>query len=368
MMRFDVAIIGGGPACSSLALSLRQRSLSVLVAERSDYQQWRPGEILSPDVRIPLSRLGVLDSLFEVPHLTSEAVHSSWGSSDLIEKHFVFNPYGSGWHLDRRKFDNALALAAEAHGATVLRGVSYVSAMHSNLWQITLRNESRTIQVEARFIVDATGRAAQVAKNQGSRLIFYDNLVSLIGVISPISLDTPVESVLTVEAGEEGWWYSAPLPDGTTLAAFMTDNDIFHHSREPPTAYWNRMLKRTEHLSGLMESGRLTDHVRIRNASTCRLDRIAGPDWIAVGDAACAFDPLAGNGILKALKSSIDLSEAILQRGSSEHHLLKAYADKTIGMFNEYLNERHHFYLKEQRWPEASFWTRRQFPIAISST
>jgi flavin-dependent dehydrogenase len=205
MRRFDVAIIGGGPAGSSLALSLLKRGLSVLMAERSDYQEWRSGETLSPEARIPLSKLGVLDSLSDAPHLTSEAIHSAWGSSELIEKHSVFNPYGNGWHLDRSKFDSALASAAEEFGATVMRGISFISALHSDLWQITLKNSSGMVQVEARFLVDATGRAAQVAKSLGSRMIFYDNLIALIDIISPSPLDCPVESVLTVEAGQEGW-------------------------------------------------------------------------------------------------------------------------------------------------------------------
>lgn len=366
MRRFDVAIIGGGPAGTSLALSLRQRSLSVLVVERSNYQQWRSGESLSPEARIPLSKLGVLDSLVDVPHLTSQAIRSAWGSSELTEKHFVFNPYGSGWHLDRSKFDGALAAAAETCGATVLRGVSYISALHSNLWQITLKNGLSMLEVEARFIVDATGRAAQVAKSLGSKLIFYDNLIALIGVASPSSLDSPVEPVLTVEAGEDGWWYSTSLPDGSTLAALMTDNDIFLHSRETPTAFWLSKLKRTEHLSPLIGKRRLTDDVRIRNASTCRLDRVAGPDWIAVGDAACAFDPLAGNGILKALQSGIDLSNAILSHDSTEKDILQTYAGKIVDMFNEYVKERHRYYQREQRWPQSSFWVRRQLPYSIN--
>lgn len=367
MRRFDVVIIGGGPAGSSLALSLLQRGLSVLVVERSDYQEWRSGETLSPDARISLSRLGVLDSLLDAPHLTSEATRSAWGSSELIEKHSVFNPYGSGWHLDRSKFDSALASAAEQFGATVMRGVSFVSALQSDLWQITLKNGSSLLQVEARFMVDATGRAAQVARSLGSKMIFYDHLVALIGVVSPSSLDCPVESVLTVEAGQDGWWYSAPLPDGSTLAAFMTDNDIFLDNHESPTSFWVRMIKKTDHMSALVERYSLIGSVRMRNASTCRLDTAAGPNWIAIGDAACAFDPLAGNGILKALQSGIDSSNAILAHNSNELYHFREYSEKIAAVFNEYLMKRLRYYQAEKRWSQSAFWVRRHLPYAINS-
>lgn len=367
MRRFDVVIIGGGPSGSSLALSLLQKGLSVLVAERSDYQEWRSGETLSPDARIPLSKLGVLDSLRDTPQLESEATRSAWGSSELIEKHSVFNPYGSGWHLDRSKFDSALASAAEQSGASIMRGVSFVSALQSDLWQITLKNGSCLLQVEARFIVDATGRAAKVARSLGSKMIFYDHLVALIGVVSPSSLDCPVESVLTVEAGKDGWWYSAPLPDGSTLAAFLTDNDIFLDNHESPTSFWIRMIKKTDHMSALVEGGSLNGSVRMRNSSTCRLDTPAGQNWIAIGDAACAFDPLAGNGILKALQSGIDSCNAILANNSDDQHHFQDYSEKIAAVFNEYLMNRLRYYQAEKRWSQSVFWARRHLPYVINS-
>jgi flavin-dependent dehydrogenase len=363
MKRFDVAIIGGGPAGSSLALSLRQRGLSVLIVERTNYQEWRSGETLSPHARIPLSRLGVMENLRDASHLASEATRSAWGSSELVEKHSVFNPYGSGWHLDRSKFDEALASAANKFGATVMRGVSFISALHSDPWQITLKNGSGLLQVEAKFVVDATGRAAQVAKSLGSKMIFHDHLVAMIGIVSPNSSECPVESMLTVEARQEGWWYSAPLPDGRVLATFMTDNDIFLNSRENPTSFWVRMLKATEHLSILLDKFQLIDKVRMRNASTCKLDRVVGTSWLAVGDAACAFDPLAGNGIFKALQSGIDSSEGILPNESNGQNDLQLYADKIVATFNEYLRARQRYYQKEQRWSDSPFWRRRHLSI-----
>ena len=154
-----------------------------------------------------------------------------------------------------------------------------------------------------------------------------------------------------------------PLPDGRLLATFMTDNDIFLNSRENPNEFWVRMLTATEHLSVLLDKFQLVDKVLMRNASTCKLDRVAGTSWIAVGDAACAFDPLAGNGILKALQSGIDSSEDILPNESSKQDDLQLYADKIIAIFYEYLRERQKYYQKEQRWPHSPFWRRRHLSM-----
>ena len=358
MNSFDVAIIGGGPAGSSLAISLRDQGVSVLMVERSDYQQWRAGETLDPKVCIPLSKLRVMSSLVDTPHIASQARLAAWGDPKLIENHSISNPYGTGWHIDRGKFDSALAAAAADRGARVLRRTCYISAFREDLWRITLRNECDTFEVKAKLLVDATGRVSQVARSLGSRGIFYDQLIALVGILAPNSLDESVESALTLEAVEDGWWYMVPLPTGRILLAFMTDKDIFLGSRASPSEYWLTLIKKTEHLSRLLASYHLAENVLIRNASTFRLDKMAGAGWIAVGDAACAFDPLAGNGVLKALVSGIDASLAFV-RHSNESNAFDNYNDSVRVMFNNYLVHRTEFYQREKRWRQSSFWLRR---------
>lgn len=358
MNSFDVAIIGGGPAGASMAISMRDQGLSVLVVERSDYQEWRVGETLDPKVCIPLSKLRAMRSLVDTPHIASQARYAAWGNPKLIESHSISNPYGTGWHLDRGKFDSALAGAAADRGARVLRKTCYISSLREGFWRITLRNECDTFEVKAKLLVDATGRVSQVARSLGSRGIFYDQLIALVGILAPNSLDESVESALTLEAVEDGWWYMVPLPTGRILLAFMTDKDIFLRGRANPSEYWLTLIRKTEHLSPLLERYHLAENVLIRNASTFCLDKMAGAGWIAVGDAACAFDPLAGNGILKALVSGIDAALALV-RDSNESNAFDNYSDSLRMMFSNYLVNRMEFYQREKRWRQSSFWLRR---------
>ena len=367
MNSFDVAVIGGGPAGTSLAISLEREGLTVLVAERTDYQEWRAGETLSPKASVLLSKLGVMDTLQSIPHIASQAIHASWGSSELMENHFILNPYGTGWHIDRRKFDSALATAAEDLGATILRGVHYRSAFRNGRWNVALRNASCTFNIEAKFLVDATGRLSQVARGLGARPIHYDQLVALVGTITPDSSD-PIESVLTLEAVENGWWYIVPLPTGKVVAVFMTDRDVLVKSHVNPTAYWLKMTEQSATLSKLLERYHLENNVTIKNASTFCLDKMTGPGWLAIGDAACTFDPLAGNGILKALESGIESSLAILGSDlGDEKTRFTDYVHSVQSRFNNYLIQRCKNYQREQRWPESLFWQRRHHLQSIRS-
>ena len=120
----NVAVLGGGPAGTATALALARAGRSVMVLERSRYESVRVGETLPPDIREPLSELGVWDRFERDGHAPSPGIASAWGHADLYDNDFVFNPYGHGWHIDRRRFDATLADAADEAGVDVQRAAA----------------------------------------------------------------------------------------------------------------------------------------------------------------------------------------------------------------------------------------------------
>ena len=112
----DVAVLGGGPAGAAAAITLARTGRSVVVIEKSHYEQSRIGETLVPAARPLLVRLAVWEPFLAAGHLPSPGVLSVWGEDELYETHSIFNAYGQGWHLDRQRFDTMLAQAAEKPG------------------------------------------------------------------------------------------------------------------------------------------------------------------------------------------------------------------------------------------------------------
>ena len=109
----------------------------------------------------------------------SPAVASVWGDPQLHEAHFIFSPYGHGWHIDRRCFDEGLATAARQAGARVMRGARAVSC-HSDAsptWRIESISSGRRQRLQSAFLVDATGRTSATARAQPATRISYDCLV-----------------------------------------------------------------------------------------------------------------------------------------------------------------------------------------------
>jgi flavin-dependent dehydrogenase len=359
--RFDVAVIGGGPTGTAAAIALSRTGRSVTVLERSHYDYARIGEVLPPAARLPLIELGVWDRFMAEGHAPSPGILSAWGQDEPYENHFIFNPYGHGWHLDRRCLDAMLALAAEEAGASVCRGarVTRLTAS-SRRWQVEFTTKSERNHLQASFLVYATGRACLLARWQGAKRIFHDRLIGLVGFYSARSARSKRNYQTLIEAAEDGWWYSAWLPDSRLVVAYMTDADLIPKGSVPVSEYWQSRLEHAPHTRFRTNGCVPEAGLRSVAANSYRMDRVTGNNWLAAGDAALSFDPLSSQGIYRALKSGLLAARAIDNCLLGGQTALGEYARRTQRSFDKYLSMRTIIYSQEQRWSSSAFWQRRQ--------
>jgi flavin-dependent dehydrogenase len=357
---FDVVIAGGGPAGSATAISLRQSfpQFTVAMLEASEYENHRIGEILPPAANSLLRHLEILNAIESQHGIVSRAVTSAWGTPRLEETHYIFSAAGGGWHLDRKHFDAMLAQQCEAHGVRVLRGTVLRHAARSGArWLL----QTNATTISARFVVDATGRNAQFARMQGARLHFFDRLTSYTRISA--SPDASAAETL-IEASAQGWWYTAPLPDGRRVVSYMTDTDIGRAAGLPSTDIWMTLLRETGHIRDAVGDGVAPDECSVRSAATSLLDRVRGNGWLATGDAAAAYDPLAAQGITKALRNGIFASyavaDALLGNDAGE---TDRYTAILSNQFAGYAHAHRQYFAQETRWAESPFWMRRHVPM-----
>jgi flavin-dependent dehydrogenase len=363
--RCDALVVGGGPAGTATGLLLARRGYSVVVAERSHYERWRVGETLPPHAQPLLAEIGLWERFQADGHLASYAIHAYWGSDELHSTDFIFSPYGRGWHLDRKRFDAMLATAAEAAGAFVLRGAQLSSlGRRGDGWQAALADRT----LEARFVVDASGCAGAAVRHIGVRRIAYDRTVAIAGMFGGPGPE--LDPLLILEAVEHGWWYSVPLPGGALLAVFVTDGESLQRARRGAAAIFDAELARTTHTAA-RAGRRCAAAVRVCAARSARLERAAGPSWLAVGDAATAFDPLSATGISKALRWAQRAAAAIDASLCDRAAAIDEYAESIDREFATYLAQRTSYYRREQRWPDSPFWRRRHVeasPVIAASS
>jgi len=358
---YHVVVVGGGPAGSSTALRLAELGRSVLLVERTKYERFRIGETLPPGARPLLEQLGLWASFASQSHRPSYAIHSWWaGSSQALETNFIFSPYGCGWHLDRNKFDSDLAAAAERGGVKVLLESRVEEIFRKGQgWELVVHNEEGRHRIHTTYLVDAAGRSGRMLQAEGRR-ICCDRMIGIAGTLQPWPEKPSADPVLLLEAVEDGWWYSVPLPSGCLLATFLTDADYVAESRQSHQMFWSRLLQHTVHTKLRAQNFDFPKDVHIYAASTTYRSRSVGANWAAVGDSASTFDPLSAAGICKAIQSGLILAEGIHHQLNGTSDSLHDYERMVLKEFRGYMKQRLYYYGLERRWPKSRFWSRRQ--------
>jgi flavin-dependent dehydrogenase len=355
-------VAGAGPAGAAAALALAGAGRRVLLAEGEADAPGSPpafkiGETLPPAVKPLLRDLGVWDGFCADGHLPSYGTRSAWGSSDLAGLDHIFDPNGHGWHLDRARFDRFLRAAARADGVELRdrASVRACSRAPDGLWTLRLGGAGPD-EVRCRLVIDATGRRAVVARRLGARRERRDRLVALYGVAAARERDR--DSRTLVESAPEGWWYTALIPRRRRVLAFLTDADLVERPWRTQQGF-AAALSRTAHVGTSWEAAALEDGPATTAAHGTRLHPVAGDGWLAVGDAALAFDPLSSQGMLTALFTGVEGGRAAHAALAGDASGLAAYRDRVATIAAHYDANRRRFYALEQRWPEAPFWSRR---------
>jgi len=357
-----VAIAGGGPAGAVAARVLARRGLQVTVLEAHATPPLKVGETLPPGLTPLLRHLGLDTWLERDGHLRSQGNRSLWGSAQPGESPFLSNPFGTGWHVDRRRFEARLAETAQEAGVVWHWNTRLASCTRlESGWRMGIIQNGRRETLDVDFVADATGRHARLARRLGARRLRYDRLVGLTGLLA--SPAPAADTYTLVEATPGGWWYSALLADGRLAVAFLTDGDLLERPlRQADPAAWWHLLRQTEATRERVEGHgyQIETPLRVLPAETSRLDTIVGERWIALGDAAAAYDPLSSHGVASAMGSGFYGAHAIADLLAGRDDARLAYLDLLQRAYGTYLDQLKAHYAREIRWPDAPFWRRRQ--------
>ena len=363
---FDVAVVGGGPSGAAAAHSLTKAGLNVVIIKRATDDRPVAGETLPPVVNQLLTNFAINQQAMQAVATPSYGNQSAWGSDELAAYSHIFHAYGNGWHVDRVQFDKLLIEAVARTGATIWEGKQVVACSFSeNSWQLKLKRKHATETINVRAVIDATGRKASLARDLGARKIVVDHLV---GIATQYPAANKQSGYTLIEAVENGWWYSVPLPNNRLTVVFMTDADLCRFDKYNSPQKWQQLLACTKQIGCQLNDNCTSTDPSIFSASSHRLQRSDwSSPWLACGDAAISVDPISGSGVTRALQTGQIAGEAIACWLAGSKSAAIAYETKLDHEFETYLIEREKYYLLENRWADSTFWKRRHFRVTIKS-
>ncbi len=373
----DVVVAGAGPAGSAAAIVLARAGHRVLLADprAGAPPRFKIGETVPAIVAAALRDLGIgADRIDASGAIRCTGTAAAWGGGPLLRRDAIADPYGHGWHVDRPRFDALLLAKARDAGAQVRRARVTVRAVDEHAVRVHVGAE----EVSCRWIVDASGRQAAIARSLGARRDRADRLVAVYATVRVPGAD--VDARTRIEATPSGWWYSALVARGRRVVAFLTDPDLLDRALRTRAGF-AAALAATRNVTPASASVELVYGPATTAAHGARLVPEHGGRWLAVGDAALAFDPLSSQGILNALATGLGggaCADACLRGagGNARDACLRgaggdardAFGRRLAGVWAAYEAHRRDAYAIEDRWPEQPFWARRQAAARVGVT
>jgi flavin-dependent dehydrogenase len=328
MEMYDVIIVGGRPAGSTLAARLGRQKLKVLMVERGTLPTL-------PAVSSPIiyaSTMGLLDEVG-----AKEAVYAAGTpkiermiqvlSSELQTAIRLPEGYGRdyAYAVDRARFDAALWDNALRY-PTVTGWQNF--AVTDLLWEgdrvvgVIGRGEDKVEkQLRARLVVGADGRFSLVARkvNAQTRDEYPEYPASIYYAywrnLQPYDEGT---ATAVAYAGEPGYGYLVMDSADNTAAVVVEGQAALFEDVKDAERYYLDLLKRNPLVCKRLEGAERVTTVRGMKKVGNLYREAGGSGWALVGDAYHQKDPLDGQGIYNAVFSAKALAYAIQKWNAGE--------------------------------------------------
>ena len=317
----DVVVVGGGIAGSALAAALARGGLEVVVLERqSAYRDKVRGEVFVPWGTAELKRLGLEEALLGAGggYATrlaryEERLDPEEATAQAVPLDRLLRGVAGSLNVGHPEACEALAQAAEAAGARVLRGVGELSVTKGRRPAVAYHHDGVQHQVRCRLVVGADGRRSSVRRQLGIGLEETEPLTMGAGMLVDELWEWPAELNAT---GTEGdlYFLAFPRPAGRVrvyLLWSVVQQGRFagaNRQREFLDACRFRSLPWRDALAASRPAGPCSSYPM--NDSWC--DRVIDEGVVLVGDAAGWNDPIIGQGMSIAARDARMVSDVLL--------------------------------------------------------
>jgi len=312
---YDVIVIGGGPAGSTVASILSREGRRVVLFEKERFPRHHIGESLMTDTYFTFQRMGLLEKLRQSPFVRKYSVQfaNSAGKESRPFYFFEASHHESAvtWQVTRSEFDLMLIEHAAEQGATVYQETQIKRVLFEDdraYGVDALMTDGQLRQFRAPVVVDATGQTAMLSNKFGWRVrdpklkkaVLYSYFK---GAHREPDLNGGATLVLRTPKGSNGWFWYIPLENDITSVGVVADPEYLLKDRGKDLAkIFYEEIDKCEPCRARVADATRTDKIYSILDYSYRSKSCAGDGFILIGDAYGFLDPIYSSGVLLALK------------------------------------------------------------------
>jgi flavin-dependent dehydrogenase len=321
---YDVIVMGGGPAGSSVASILAREGRSVILFEKEVFPRHHIGESLMTDTYFTFERMGFLDKLKASPFVRKYSVQFANPAGKESRPFYFFeathHESADTWQVTRAVFDKMLIDHAAEQGAVVHQSTQIKKVIFEGERAVGVEAkmpDGALQSFSAKVIIDATGQSAMLSNKFGWRVrdaklkkaVLYSYFK---GAHREPDLNGGATLVLRTELGSNGWFWYIPLDGDITSVGIVADPDYLLKGRGQDLAkIYEEEIEKCAPCRARVAGGERVDKIYSILDYSYRSRRCAGDGFILIGDAYGFLDPIYSSGVLLALKMAELAADAI---------------------------------------------------------
>lgn len=358
----DVAILGGGLAGNLLARQLRRQvpTASVLIVEKSTERRWKVGEsTVEIAAHYLISKQSLSTYLYD-QHLPKNGLRFFFDTAEKSAELTEMSELGTdrppptpSFQLDRARLETDLLEMNTADGVDVRIGwtardleLGAGGAMH----RFAMIGPEHEETVEARWVIDATGRASTLARQLDLRREERDHRLSAIwgrfrGTSDFDAVGEPewrrrvryvARNLSTNHFCYPGYWiWFIPLGRGVTSVGVVGERDVFRRGMRTEQGFL-AFLREHRAVASLLDRAELLDLDGYTQLAYQTERFFHGDRWALLGDAAAFVDPFYSPGS-DFIALGCDFASDLIRRDLAGETLAEvADRAKTFDAFMQY--------------------------------
>lgn len=392
-MGYDVAIIGGGPAGSTMASVLRKYlpDAKILVLEREIFPREHVGESQLPPVTRVLEEMGCWDKVEAAGFPVKTGALYRWGSTDdlwrfdfLVGQEFEDKPrpgqlegqrHQTTFHVERAIFDEILLDHAAGLGCEVCEGAKVTKIQKTGDHVDGLKVEGSVLPkgadedgwVRAKHYIDASGHVGILRRAMDVTISEPTSLKNVAAWRYWKSSDwAEMDGVgkggvrVRVMSLGHGWIWFIPISKEITSVGFVTHADHYKKSGLSISDLYADALKSEPHIADLLANAMPEGEIHSTKDWSFLSDRMAGDNWMLVGESAGFADPILAGGMALTMvgaREAAYLHAALLNEEHDENWLKTWYSETQIRRISQHIKFADYWYSANGHFSELQAYT-----------